>query len=89
MLLAASNADHTVVELLTLPAGSKPGDRVFVEGHENVVPEPVLNPKKKLWETLKPDFKTNAGLVAVYQDKPLRTAHGHITVKSLVAANIQ
>jgi len=33
MVLAASNADHTIVELLSVPAGSKPGDRVFVEGH--------------------------------------------------------
>jgi hypothetical protein len=34
MLLAASNADGSAVELLIVPSGSKPGDRVFVEGHE-------------------------------------------------------
>jgi methionyl-tRNA synthetase len=54
-----------------------------------VVPEVVLNPKKKVWETVQPELKTNSKLVAVYQDKPLKTEHGEITVKSLMGANIK
>lgn len=54
-----------------------------------VVPEPVLNPKKKLWETLQPSFKTNGSLTAVFEDKPLKTQHGAVTVKSLAGANIK
>lgn len=34
MVLCASNADHTKVELLAPPAGSIPGDRVYFEGHQ-------------------------------------------------------
>jgi aminoacyl tRNA synthase complex-interacting multifunctional protein 1 len=30
----------------------------------------VLNPKKKYWETVQPDFKTNGETFAFYQDKP-------------------
>jgi hypothetical protein len=33
-------------------------------------PENVLNPKKKYWETVQPDFKTNSETFAFYQDKP-------------------
>lgn len=34
MLLAASDADNTKVELVIVPEGAKPGDRVTVEGYE-------------------------------------------------------
>lgn len=33
-------------------------------------PEAVLNPKKKYWETVQPDFKTNGETFAYFQDKP-------------------
>jgi hypothetical protein len=33
-------------------------------------PESVLNPKKKYWETVQPDFKTNDETFAFFQDKP-------------------
>jgi tyrosyl-tRNA synthetase len=89
MVLAASNADHTAVELLIPPPDSKPGDRVFVEQHEDVNPEPVLNPKKKIWETVQPDLKTNNSLIATYQGKALRTKSGEIKVASLIDANIK
>lgn len=39
MVLCASNADHTKVELLIPPEGSVPGDRVTVEGQQGT---PVL-----------------------------------------------
>ena len=40
------------VEPLNPPAGSAPGDRVFVEGYESGTPDERLNPKKKIWEKL-------------------------------------
>ncbi|KAF2754608.1 nucleic acid-binding protein [Pseudovirgaria hyperparasitica] len=45
------------VELVNPPAESKAGERVFFEGWEGE-PEPVLNPKKKIWETIQPGFTT-------------------------------
>lgn len=49
------------VELVTPPADAKAGERVLFEGWEGK-PEGVLNPKKKIWETLQPGFTTTAQL---------------------------
>lgn len=49
------------VELVNPPADSKAGDRVYFEGWEGE-PEGVLNPKKKIWETIQPGFTTTDGL---------------------------
>lgn len=43
-----------------MPEGVEIGERVMFEGFEGA-PEPVLNPKKKLWEKIAPDLTTNAG----------------------------
>ena len=45
MVMCASTPDK--VEILAPPPGSKPGDRVTVEGVTSN-PDPVLNPKKKV-----------------------------------------
>ncbi|KAJ3386023.1 hypothetical protein HDU84_001852 [Entophlyctis sp. JEL0112] len=88
MVLCASNADHTKVEFLLPPAGSAPGDRVFFEGHEGV-PEEQLNPKKKVWETVQPDFATREDLVAVWKGVEFRTANGVVRAPSLAGASIK
>jgi len=49
------------VELVDPPADVKAGERVFFEGWEGE-PEGVLNPKKKVWETLQPGFTTTDSL---------------------------
>ncbi|KAI4242587.1 MAG: hypothetical protein L6R40_003968 [Gallowayella cf. fulva] len=49
------------VELVTPPADAKAGERVIFEGWSGE-PEGVLNPKKKVWETLQPGFTTTEGL---------------------------
>ncbi|KAL6710026.1 G4 quadruplex nucleic acid binding protein [Coniothyrium glycines] len=68
MVLAASprvaegeDAHKGPVELVNPPAESKAGDRVFFEGWEGE-PDGVLNPKKKIWETIQPGFTTTEGL---------------------------
>ena len=43
-----------------MPEGVPVGERVSFEGWEGA-PEAVLNPKKKLWEKIAPDLKTDAG----------------------------
>ena len=74
MVLAASprlkdgEHDHHAgpVELVTPPADSKAGERVFFEGWEGE-PEGVLNPKKgRVWETIQPGFKTTSNLEVVF-----------------------
>ncbi len=49
------------VELADPPADAKAGERVLFEGWEGE-PEGVLNPKKKVWETLQPGFTTTDSL---------------------------
>ena len=69
MVLAASPRlkegevdDHSgPVELVTPPSDAKPGERVFFEGWKGE-PEGVLNPKKKVWETIQPGFTTTSAL---------------------------
>ncbi|KAJ1344787.1 glutamate-tRNA ligase [Batrachochytrium salamandrivorans] len=82
------NATHDKVEFLVPPAGSVPGDRVYFEGHEGE-PEAQLNPKKKVWEALQPDFSTRDDLVAVWKDLEFRTAKGVVTTSSLAKASIK
>ena len=53
MVLCASNADHTKVEILKPAPGSVVGERVKIEGKEEYFKdalEELLNPKKKNWE---------------------------------------
>lgn len=73
MVLAASprlkegEEDHHAgpVELVTPPEGSKAGERVFFEGWKGE-PESVLNPKKKVWETLQIAFTTTENLEVAF-----------------------
>lgn len=71
MVLCASVDEPKHVEPLLAPEGSRPGDRIVIEGYENGEPDEVLNPKKKFWEKLQVDMKTNDGLLAVWQGNKL------------------
>ncbi|KAI5639475.1 putative tRNA binding domain-containing protein [Phthorimaea operculella] len=68
MVMCASSPDK--VEVLVPPSGATPGDLVSCDGYPRE-PEPVLNPKKKIFETCAPDLKTNDDRVACYKDSPL------------------
>lgn len=60
-------ANDTCVEFVIPPAGSHPGDRLFFETYDSSEPEIVLNPKRKVWETLQPGFFTNEKLEVVFK----------------------
>ncbi|KAK7203874.1 hypothetical protein BZA70DRAFT_290954 [Myxozyma melibiosi] len=64
MVLCASNEE--TVEFTVPPEGSKAGDKIFFEGFDGT-PEPVLNPKKKIFETLQPSFTTSEELDVVFK----------------------
>ena len=73
MVLAASprlkegEEDHHAgpVELVTPPEGASAGERVFFEGW-NGEPEGILNPKKKVWESIQPGFTTTTDLEVAF-----------------------
>ena len=78
MVMCASTPEK--VEILIPPSGCVPGDRISFEGFPGT-PDDVLNPKKKIWETLAPDFSVNAEKVAVFKGVPFVVA-GKGQVKS-------
>ncbi|KAI3916567.1 hypothetical protein MKW98_026309 [Papaver atlanticum] len=88
MVLAASNEDHSKVELVDPPCSAAVGERVTFPGFEGL-PDEVLNPKKKVWETLQVDLKTDAELVARYKDIPLTTSAGVCKVLSISSGAIR
>jgi methionine--tRNA ligase beta chain len=82
MVLAAASDDGNKVELVDPPKNSLPGTRISVVGFDGT-PETQLNPKLKIFETVKPDLRSNGDLTACYKGIPLRTSEGNCTVKSL------
>ncbi|KAJ1641342.1 hypothetical protein T492DRAFT_583087 [Pavlovales sp. CCMP2436] len=91
VLCASSELDGVkLVQIVTPPEGAPPGERVLFPGFEG---EPETNPnaikKKKIWETVAPDLKTNASCVATYRGVPFTTSKGPCTVASLADAPIK
>jgi aminoacyl tRNA synthase complex-interacting multifunctional protein 1 len=93
------------VELVQVPDDAVAGERIYFEGWDQGEPEAVLNPKKKVWETLQPGFTTTDGLdvgfdpgtVEALKDSAgdkrgigkLRTKGGYCTVRSLTGAVVR
>lgn len=89
MLMCASLAEPRTVEPLDPPAGSAPGERVFIEGYDTGKPDDELKPKKKVWEQLQPDFKINSACTAEWQGSQMKSKLGAVTCKSLKGAPIK
>jgi methionyl-tRNA synthetase len=89
MVLAAFDKnDPSKVELVIPPEGSKPGDKIFVKGFEGE-PDEQLNPKKKVFDQVQPNFGTSEECVVTYSGVPLQTAGGNCTVASLTGAGVK
>lgn len=87
MVLCASNADHTAVEFVVPPEGSVLGERVTFEGLDaSVDPEPETKvAKKKIFEMLAPDFKTDAAGNVVWKSHAAITSAGAVTALNKMA----
>ncbi|XP_042373329.1 probable methionine--tRNA ligase [Zingiber officinale] len=88
MVLAASNDDHTKVELVDPPSSAKVGERVTFLGYSGE-PNSVLNAKSKVWEKLQVDLQSNKELVACYKDVPFTTSTGVCKVSSITNGAIR
>jgi len=84
MVICASSADHTQVELIDPPAGSVPGDVITVEGEEHE-PDAVINLSSdgNIFAKLQEHLKTGENCVATFKGKELRSAKGIFTSKTL------
>ncbi|KAF9305205.1 G4 quadruplex nucleic acid binding protein [Mortierella antarctica] len=93
MVLAATD-DSGKLELVEPPKGSKPGDKCYFGNWKDEKPEEVMNPKKKIWETIQPGLHTTAECRAAWKSDEgvvhvLQSAHGDCTVPSVVGAKIK
>jgi aminoacyl tRNA synthase complex-interacting multifunctional protein 1 len=79
MVLAASPRDDEShagpVELVSPPAGSKAGDRVYFDTWQGE-PEKQLNPKKKVFETVSPGFTTTDSFVVAFEKSRVPEVQG-------------
>lgn len=84
MLFAASNDDHTAVEMLDPPEGTPIGTRVTC-GDIQLVEQPPVDAKGKVWKaaTENESFRINADHIACYKGVPLAVPEGPITVATL------
>ncbi|XP_010744606.2 aminoacyl tRNA synthase complex-interacting multifunctional protein 1 isoform X1 [Larimichthys crocea] len=64
VIMCASSQDK--VEILDPPNGAVPGDRVTFQGFPGE-PDKELNSKKKMWEQIQPDLRTDSQCVATYK----------------------
>ncbi|KAJ4755990.1 Methionine--tRNA ligase [Rhynchospora pubera] len=88
MVLAASNEDHTKVELVEPPASAKIGERVTFPGFSGE-PDGLLNAKSKVWEKIQAELHTDVQLVASYKDVPFTTSAGVCKVASIANGEIR
>ena len=89
MVLCASNADHTAVELVIPPEGVEIGERVTFEGLTGE-PEPENKvAKKKILEKLAPDLKTDDNGVVVWKGiKSVTSAGPCVASKGMKGAQV-
>ncbi|CAH1267097.1 AIMP1 [Branchiostoma lanceolatum] len=87
MVMCVSSPE--TVEFLDPPAGSQPGDRITFEGYPGE-PDPVLQPKKKVWESVQPDLQVTSDKVATYKGVPFTVAgKGVCTSKTMTNVGIK
>ncbi|CAG2108320.1 unnamed protein product, partial [Medioppia subpectinata] len=81
MVMCASTPEK--VEILSPPEGSLPGDRVVFDKYPGTA-DSQLNPKKKIWEQIAPDLKTDGSRVATYKGEPFKVeSKGLVTAQTL------
>lgn len=76
------------MEPLKIPDGVAAGSRIAVDGYDGT-PDVQLNPKKKVWEKLQADLKTNSAGVATWQGNFLLTSDGQQILSSLANCSIK
>ena len=80
MVLCASNADHTAVELVQPAAGTAIGERVVFDGLSSQPPEPESKvAKKKIFEQLAPQLQTDATGAVMWKSHAAQTSAGPVT----------
>lgn len=83
MLLGAVSEDHSTVELLDPPSGSRAGERVTFVGYQQAAsPLPDITEEQKQ-QFIEGHMKTNSLGVATFKGIAFQTSSGVCTVPSL------
>jgi len=92
MVLAASDAAKTKVELVEWPEGSHVGERVTLEGMDiwDMKPDAKVDGKKKnhAWQLIVPGLMTNTDRVACYNGTPIITSAGPCKSPTIAGGNV-
>merc|ERR1711972_629171 len=70
MLMCSKGKDGSV-EPLSVPESAENGDKISVTGFEKDEADERLPPKKKIWETLAPEFKVDENGEAQFKEAPI------------------
>ncbi|KAL3910371.1 MAG: hypothetical protein SGARI_002157, partial [Bacillariaceae sp.] len=85
MVLCASNADHTAVQIMEPPADAEIGERVTFEGFDGEPEAENKIAKKKIFESVAPDLKTNAEGICEWKGAISKTSAGPIKAEKAMA----
>jgi len=92
MILAASNDDHSYLEIVRPPDDSIVGERITLENMDvnEYKPDNEIKPNKKNspWAKIKNLLKTNDNMEACFDGNRFMTSKGPLTVKSLKNAQL-
>ena len=83
MVLCSKNGDKC--EFVDPPAGAVIGERLMIDGLTGEPAKPNQVKKKKMWEAVAVDLKTNADRVACWQGKPLKCKNGGVCTTPTIA----
>mmetsp|Transcript_7033 Transcript_7033/g.17947 ORF Transcript_7033/g.17947 Transcript_7033/m.17947 type:complete len:101 (+) Transcript_7033:1-303(+) len=86
MLLCASAKDDGKVEMLKPPAGTPIGERLCFGTFVEDLPDPATPnqvQKKKVWEAVQVDLKTNGELSAHWKELPMVSSLGVVKATTL------
>jgi tRNA-binding EMAP/Myf-like protein len=87
MVFAASDQQHTKVELLEPPADTPIGTRVTCAGFAGGEGKPPVDKNGKAWKSVADFLTVNAERIACYKGVPLAVPEGPITVETLASCS--
>ena len=76
MVLCSKSGDKC--EFLDPPVGAVIGERLMIDGLTGEPAKPNQVKKKKIWEAVAADLKTNSERVACWKGKPLKCKNGGV-----------
>eukprot|EP00605_Chrysophyceae_sp_TOSAG23-4_P000453 GSChrysophyteH1.ASY1.ANO1.511.1 assembled CDS len=88
MVLAAKADDGSKMELVAPPADAAVGERVFLDGVDGEAWSANKVTKKKVWNAVMPDLRTDESGAVVWRGSPVMTSAGPCSVPSLAHSQV-